>query len=446
MVTSIIGKILVNAYNEKYDSNYSIEDFFLKIFYPLFFDHPKYMMTAGNSPFENPKIKWDDMLKGKIPYETKEQRKIRLDKFLNKIREIGADASTAIGYFSTDSMATTSGQVTDMAIEIDRDSIFSSWIGHGLGLGVKGGINILFNDKRILLDIFEGWKYYRDSLNKTKILKGNQINTWNTQWLYHKYSRLYQKTNEMAGFNPYSNIENMMVLDSITWTKLLINISRKYNDVQMMAYLYNIGQTNTTYGFIPFLLNEIRRPIDLYNKLFRFIGNNNNSIEDLYAIEDLYGTAFGLSESCKFGVIGLKALEPKGVKDYIYPKTDQSINKKTINDYKKNEIKYQTYLTWILAMLNNEELWDKSREYATVLHKFVSENDKKISTKRGNIVDKILMSSNKKNLISGLTEILKESGKIEGIDDFAREVNLMTMDNVPYFITLIRFHFYSMNE
>lgn len=29
------------------------------------FDQNKYMMTAGNSPLENPKLSWDDMTKGK---------------------------------------------------------------------------------------------------------------------------------------------------------------------------------------------------------------------------------------------------------------------------------------------------------------------------------------------------------------------------------------------
>jgi len=87
MVTSTIGNIFVKAYNEKFGTDYDAKGFFMEIFYPLFFDHPKYMMTAGNSPLENPKIKWDDMLKGKFPYETQEQRQVRLNK-LNPLDEL----------------------------------------------------------------------------------------------------------------------------------------------------------------------------------------------------------------------------------------------------------------------------------------------------------------------------------------------------------------------
>ena len=98
-----------------------------------------------------------------------------------------------------------------------------------------------------------------------------------------------------------------MIVDSITWTKLMFGISRQYKNIQMIGYLYNIGKINRTYGFVPFLLSEIRRPIELYKKLFGTIG-------DCDSMEELYGTALGFTEACKQGVIGVKALEPKGVK------------------------------------------------------------------------------------------------------------------------------------
>ncbi|NCB55415.1 MAG: hypothetical protein EOM49_10870, partial [Epsilonproteobacteria bacterium] len=40
---------------------------------------------------------------------------------------------------------------------------------------------------QILLDIFEGWSYYRQYLEKYPLLKGNQINTWNGRWISHRY-------------------------------------------------------------------------------------------------------------------------------------------------------------------------------------------------------------------------------------------------------------------
>ena len=87
----------MKAYNNKFQTNYTGRTFFEEVFVPLFFDHPKYMMTAGNSPLENPKLSWEDMIKGKKPFETAERRKERIDKMINKIESEKADASIAIG-------------------------------------------------------------------------------------------------------------------------------------------------------------------------------------------------------------------------------------------------------------------------------------------------------------------------------------------------------------
>ena len=142
----------MDAYNEEYGTGYDARTFFLEQFYPLFFDQNKYMMTAGNSPLENPKLSWDDMINGKKPYETPEQRKSRFDKLIKKIEESDADASIARGYPSLDVAATTSGQVTDMRLSSSQEEIYASWIGDALGVGVQGGFSILFSKKEILPD------------------------------------------------------------------------------------------------------------------------------------------------------------------------------------------------------------------------------------------------------------------------------------------------------
>ena len=69
--------------------------------------------------------------------------------------------------------------MTDLKLPNSQEEIYTSWIGDALGIGVQGGFSILFSNKEILLDIFEGWKLYRKCLNETSMLKGNQINTWN---------------------------------------------------------------------------------------------------------------------------------------------------------------------------------------------------------------------------------------------------------------------------
>lgn len=70
MIAANIGKIFLDAYNEKFKSNYSAKEFFVEKYYEIFFNHNKYMMSAGNSPLENPKISWDKMRTGQMPYES----------------------------------------------------------------------------------------------------------------------------------------------------------------------------------------------------------------------------------------------------------------------------------------------------------------------------------------------------------------------------------------
>ena len=51
MITAAIGKIFLDAYNEKYDTNYDAKTFFVEVYHPLFFDSNKYLQWVSNSPF-----------------------------------------------------------------------------------------------------------------------------------------------------------------------------------------------------------------------------------------------------------------------------------------------------------------------------------------------------------------------------------------------------------
>nr|WP_302947621.1 hypothetical protein [uncultured Prevotella sp.] len=435
MITSNIGKIFLDAYNEEYGTNYDARGFFLEQFYPLFFDQNKYMMTAGNSPLENPKLSWDDMIKGKKPYETPEQRKSRFEKLIKKIDESEADASIARGYASLDVTATTSGQVTDMRLPDSQEEIYTSWIGDALGIGVQGGFSILFSKKEILLDIFKGWKLYRESLNKTSMLKGNQINTWNSQWLSHYYDdRVYDEKMPLAGYNPYNtNKDGLINIDTQTWTKILIGISRKYDNSQLLGYIYSIGQTNTTIGFVPFDLSQIRRPIHLYKKIFGMHNSRN--------AEDLWGTALGFKTACTYGGIGIKAMEPKGLRDYVYPKGNKDPKQPKAPKNENEQINFNVYKIWILAMLNNDDLWEKSQELAELLNEASCNKDKSISTKPKNLVEAMLNATNKKLFVEAATEVIPFINKIDEFKGIVKEIHSMPTDNVPYFLTLLRFQY-----
>ena len=435
MIAANIGKIFLDAYNEKFESNYSAKEFFVEKYYKIFFNHNKYMMSAGNSPLENPKISWDKMRTGQMPYETVEKRNDRLTKTVDKIDEGPADASIAIGFPTLDLTATTSGQVTNLDLPIKTDDIYLSWIGSGLGIGVQSGLSLLFSNKQILLDLFEGWQLYRDYLNSTPGLRGNQINTWNGQWIAHRYDNLsYDESNQTASFNPFGAMKDGgMEVNTQSWTKVLIGIARNYPETSLTAYVYSLGQTNITVGFVMFELPRIRQPFELYSKYF---GTTKRE-----QVEQLFGTAIGFTKACQMGAIGVNALEPKGFRDSmdkgIVPKYNSTDEEKTIN--------FNTYQIWLLAMLNNEQLWEKAQQIATTLNTY-SLSDKNARKVKSQEVTNLLASVNKKQFIEALIEIVKGSPETNQLAEIAEIIHTMPVDNVPYFLTLIRFQFAVVNK
>ena len=435
MIAANIGKIFLDAYNEKYQCNYLAKEFFVEKYYKIFFNHNKYMMSAGNSPLENPKISWDKMRTGQIPYETVEKRNDRFTKTVDKIDVGPADASIAIGFPTLDLTATTSGQVTNLDLPIKTDDIYLSWIGSGLGIGVQSGLSILFSNKQILLDLFDGWQVYRDYLNSTPGLRGNQINTWNGQWIAHRYDKLsYDDENPTASFNPFGTMKDGgMEVNTQSWTKVLIGIARNYPETSLTAYVYSLGQMNITIGFIPFELSRIRQPFDLYEKYF---GTSKRE-----QVEQLFGTAIGFTKACQMGAIGVNALEPKGFRDCmdkgVVPEYNSTDEEKTIN--------FNTYQIWLLAMLNNEQLWEKAQQIATTLNTY-SLSDKNAKKVKSQEVTNLLASVNKKQFIESLIEIVKGSPETDQLAEIAEIIHTMPIDNVPYFLTLIRFQYAVVNK
>jgi hypothetical protein len=442
MYTTTVGRTFLNAYNKQFATEYTAKTFFEEVFVPLFFDHPKYMMTAGNSPIENPKLSWDDMIKGKKPFETPERRQERINTMIHKIETEKADASIAVGYGVLNDSAATASQMTNIELPDNKDDIYLSWVGAGLGIGVTGGITILFDYAPLLLDIFDGWQYYREYLEKTPLMKGNQINTWNGQWIAHRYGRGFDETDPVFGMTPLEKTsEGLFVLPTIMWTKVLLGMALKYSMNEMLiGYLYNIGQTNTTIGFIPFQLKEIYRPNLFYERIFGM----SEFLRNIKRIEELYGTAFGLRAACQYGSIGVKAMEPKGLKAFL--PTEKNAKKIV---YKENDdeqkITFNTYLIWILAMLNNEKLWDISRETAELLLKYEA-GAKSTKTDRKNKVSKLLESANDKQFLLNMIPIIEEEQEKEPYENLGKMVHMMPKDNFSYFNTLIRFQYAILNK
>ena len=424
MVTSEIGKIFLKAYNEKYGTTYNARTFFIEQFYPLFFDHNKYMLYVTNSPFVEGLPKFNDCVTGKKEFEKPSKREKRLKDFLDKVETNEGDASVAVGFPSLSLERATGSQITSLNRVVPKEDIYSSWMGYALGVGV-GKYTILFYDKRILIDIFEGWKYYRQSLNETFILAPNQINTWNGQWLSHYYDeRCYDNDDPLSNFDPYVvGKDGSMKVNSQTWTKVLISIARKYEDKRIMGYVCRMDNTNKTVGFIPFDLAQIRRPIQLYEKLF--------GISDGRKAEALWGTSFGFDTACTMGVIGVKAMKPKGIDDYIKPQGEKSIKLPKRSKNEQKNININTYKIWLTVMLNDKNLWTKTQEFAQILHNIGREN----------VINKLVGSKTKKQFIELATGVIPDVEDKNDFKNIVMEVNDTPNDKIPYFLTLLRFQY-----
>lgn len=428
MIAANIGKIFLEAYNEKYKSNYSAKEFFVEKYFTLFFDHGKYMQWVINSPFVQ------GIKKGVAP--TPQERKIKLDTLIDKISRNNADASIAIGFPSLDLIASTSGQITNQNLPFKEDDIYLSWLGSGLGIGVQSGLIVLFADKNILLDLYEGWQLYRDFLNNTKELKGNQVNTWNGQWIAHRYNkRAYNILNPTVGLDAFESInDGGLEVATQSWTQIIVGIARSFQKDRITAYIYSLSKTNITIGFIPFDLSAIKKPYDLWRKCF--------GTEAPETVDYLFGTAMGFTEICKQGSVGIYAMEPSVFSEYF--KTGKKYG--DIPTYKdENEINFNTYLIWLLAMLNNEQLWDKSLEFAQQLINYVAGSEKARSNRK-TAVEELLKSTKKEKFLENLIQIMKEPDS-EKCEEIGKEVHFMSgATEFPYFATLLRFQYASLNK
>jgi len=431
MITAVVGRTFLNAYNERHGKKYNPKEFFEKEYWDLFYNHPKYLQWVTNSPFVQ-------MKSGQKPHLLNSQERMeKLEALREKASREVPDASFALGFPASEAKeyASTSGLVSDLAVPLNEDEVYLSWIGSGLGIGVAGGFTILFDDPTITFQTFEGWKIYRKYLNSPTLdkLKGNQINTWNGQWL--TYSMNPEKFR--ADFN-FSDLENegifkveltLAEVDTVNWSQLFFSLTRQFPQSEMMGYVYGFGQTNKTIGFIPFQFKSGTRLKDVYQQLFGGKYSNPREFESLFGMH--------IKRACELGSIGLVALRPEGLGKYMQ-------EGKTLS-FKKDEdlINYQAYKTWLTAMLskNKEQITDYTMKMAQLIQEY--RNGGKGNT-RITLVDKNLFDTkSKREFLEHLTTVVSDAaeGHLEEIKQLRNKIHLMTNEEFIYFSTLLKFDY-----
>lgn len=434
MYTSYVGKKFLQLYKEKENKpdDYSARQFFDEVLFPLFFDDEKHLMHVGNSPFFQKPKEEDVKLhggRGKAQYQ-------------NLIREVDAGIPSGaiyVGYAAKEITATSTGQLTTMNFNTNAEDIYASWIGEALGIGVSGGLVMLIDKDDILVHLFEGWKYYRNYLVQTPSLKDKQIETWNGHWLCHCLSKHFDNNNPLHGFNvEIEDVLGKMAIPTRSWAKVIFTLAYKfYKDEMLTVYAYSLSQTNTTLGFINIYLPEVKRPYELRDKIFLAQSGlilNDKQIEDLE-------TFYNFRNACKMGTIGLKALEPAKLREFMPIGSVLYAQGKDFKFTDENStINFSLYKLWIIAMLNKTELLQLAADVATALLAQEGKEGSRGKTTQTQSSKDLLESKSLKAFIDALTENINENNA-PIFKNVVEQVVKMPSDNFPLFITLIRFEY-----
>jgi len=428
MIASTIGKTFLKAYNEKYKTEHTAKSLFEEVFFELFYNDEKYLQWVTNSPFVQ------GIKKGNPP--NKEERLEKLKKLKEKINAGATDASVAIGYSSTDILASTSGQVSNLKIKQDEEELYASWIGGGFGIGVKGGFSFYINKPEVLMLLFEGWSFYRNFLSETPKLRPNQIDTWNGQWLAHVTSKRFITDKPLVDFEPFKTAkEGVIELETQLWVKIIFGLARILPNQTLNAYIFSLGQTNKTVGFIPIILPKIRKPLQLYKKLF----GESQYLKYSDKIEHFFGNKNSFYLACERGAIGVSALQPYEIKQLLF-KPDKKLKYDATNE--DHVVSFQTYITWILVMLNNEDLFKLSEEITQLFLDYESTAERGKTTK-SNAIKKLLESKSSDGFLNELLKVTEQATSEESIKLLAliEEVNKLRNDNFKRFLILLKLQY-----
>lgn len=427
MYTSYIGQKFLEIYGQKTGQMISAQQFFDEIMYPLFFAEKRHLMHVSNSPFfQNPpekELAASGLSKSEYQYE---KLKVKIDQVSGE--PMGApDASIYVGFSANGPDQTTAGQVSEIRWKISANELYASWIGNALSVRVEGSQCLLIDSEPVLWHLFEGWQVYRDYMQPIQNMEGRQIETWNGYWLA-KGDRTKAPAPPTKGSK----------LDTYPWLEVVSRLLEWHSGQVLPVYIFSLGQTNTTYGFINIHLPQLQRLREskhaLKHSLFYAANIDDTRFWELYIPE------FSLRKVCEFGEMGLRAVQPKDFSKFINGE---------ISPVKINEKNHQTFLNfeiWIMAMLNNRT---ELQELAAKLAADLVENEKSALEKstRGKTSylatsQAIFDAKGMTSFINGLTGLLDEfPGSATTCRQVVDQSIKIPTEQFPLFKALLRFEY-----
>ena len=430
MYTAYIGKRLIELVNQRDGKERSAQEFFDEVYIPLFFMNERYLQHVNNSKFDQ-------------AYKQKKKMPLTTEVLVNalsgqheKILTDAPDGSFFLGGAAAEASAGTSGQVTDLVLPITEHEVYASWIGAAMGVGVSGGLNVLMDSDEVLLALYEGWYRYREYLTQTPNLKPHQVNTWNGYWLTNVFDARFDPDYPFANKTPDIKTDaktGTASIETTSWIKVIFALSERMPKQLLNTYVYSLSQMNTTVGFVAMELPAVRYLNELYQKISRESG-----VLTTDSFDTLYDTALGFQRACELGKIGIPALEPKQLRDYMPGRGTSKPFKPPKDKDDPIIITYNLYQTWIIAMLNNQQLIDLTTKVASVLNEFANEGDRSKTTKSRS-VDELLKSATRKPFIEHLAKMTAESeDKATLFDEVGDTVVLMPTTDFPLFMALLK--------
>ncbi len=431
MYTAYIGKRLIELVNQREGKERSAQEFFDEVYIPLFFMNERYLQHVNNSKFDQ-------------AYKQKKKTPLTTETLSNalagqheKILTDAPDGSFFLGGAAAEASAGTSGQVTDLVLPITEHEVYASWVGAALGIGVSGGLNILIDSDEVLLALYDGWYRYREYLTQTPNLKPHQVNTWNGAWLLNVFDDRFDPQYPLANEPPAVKTDpkkGTASIETTPWVRVILALAEKMPKRTLNTYVYSLSQMNTTVGFVLIELPAVKNLSDLYKQI-------SPSTEALptHSLDTVYNTALGFQRACELGKIGIPALEPKQLREYMPGSRGKNKPFKPPKDHEDPLIiTYNIYQTWIIAMLNNQQLIDLTTKIAATFHDFASQGDRSKKT-YSRSVEELLKSPNRRSFIEHLAKMTAESDEKAALfDDVGNTVVLMPTTDFPLFMALLK--------
>lgn len=445
MNTIYIGKLLLKILSEERVKSIDAHTFFEEEFWPVMFNAPdtKHLMQVHNSAFfQGSYVSEAKELNIEVPLHRKNKFQIQLQEVASGKDKVSG--SIGVGFMASEPEKITYGQVSDLPNRFTEEELLCSWFGGALGIGFGGGFDFLSTEPELIRFIYAGWHYYRKLIEETPNLKGRQIETWNGLWLLYG---LEQRNNPQKAYDFVSQkigkvlntTKSVVKLDRPEWSDQLLTLAKSFGGKEpLILQAYSFGSYNKTLGYMLVQLPKVRK----FSQLFDHFVAQETEIKSI-TLQDVFKSHYSMQIAARFGKLGLRALTPKDIPKHLGRDAPTISNLQ--KEFQKDPYQFIIYKSWIIAMLNNEELHELAEKLAKALLEYKNRGTDKISTHgdKSKNIERLWEKRHPSPFIDRLTDIVDETPQPpETFKHVSKAVaNKMTPDQFQLFQSLLKFEY-----